>query len=706
MGLGSECHAMVLFDRQLSNYNLFALSLFFTEARPTLAVLGWSKTKPELLVCVNFRRCSKVLTMTESTEEKQTNPLPLETKRAVLRYLRDCPSNSEITFDQYCNRKPSTFGNSPSSLRTQVQQYKYDIYRRYLDPKRKKKKKGLSFEEVLERHGLETTSGANEEFTVDYETDDDDFKEEPTKADDTPRKMPPPTNVPFEDFAFTSSSAERKTKDDCKCLVSSGAFCFPFPKSIFSLHKSFFSAFLNLAVEETYRFDLGRMENHGDTDIYLFESLVKGLHKHDGIRFDVYVHSKDQHVCKAYFRKGHANKHVILELPKMSFPRRTLKSEALGITDYNGVFAMARNEHILRISRNKASPMPTKRVLIIFDEPLSNAVFGLSHSVDIPKQFSYIDNEYKVLDQYGRSDCVVVSWTVAIASRMNRQIKEEQNVKTDDELLAEQMKKKCTVPDRASSQMEFQRQRELDLMKELEETRRREKHSRDELLRQAEMKMQHQHDEFMRLQERLAEAERRAQAAAQKASEETARVKQEQAKQQNGMRDELQTLSQQFASKEQALKQQTQHLEQMAQSLEQQKQALQQQQEAATRAFQQQQAEACHALQSESEKIRANAQQLVEEANRREQEAARVAAEATRREQEKLAAESDESMSVMSSNIVAHHPNTREPLTEEQVIDLVHEFADFKQQTYEEVMEWINSMGTQSEQDVIDLLFA
>jgi len=61
----------------------------------------------------------------------------------------------------------------------------------------------------------------------------------------------------------------------------------------------------------------------------------------------------------------------------------------------------------------------------------------------------------------------MVCWNVAIALRMNRQIKAEANVKSNDELLAKQMKK-CSIPgpDSAGS-MDAQLEREMELLKEL-----------------------------------------------------------------------------------------------------------------------------------------------------------------------------------------------------------------------------------------------
>lgn len=387
------------------------------------------------------------------------------------------------------------------------------------------------------------------------------------------------------------------------------------------------------------------MENHGDIDAYIFESLIKGLHKHDGVRFEVCVHSKDQHVCRAYFRKGHQYKHIVFELPKMSHPRRTMSSESLGFKDYNGVLAMARNEHLLRIKSNKACPVPVKKVLIIFDEALSNAIFGLSHSIDIPKEFSFVEAEYKVLDQAGRSDCVVVGWNVAIACRMNRQIKEEPNVKSDEEILAEQMRKKCALADGVPSQMDVEAERVAEqLRKDLEKSR-----LRDE-----------------ELQRRVAEAEQRANFAAA-----------ESARSQHLHQQQYENLQAQMAAKEQALKQQEEHLRAQFDNMNQQKQ----QQEATA--------------QAEAERIRAEAQRLINEANRREEAANAAAAAAA-----KAAAAN------AARKTVAVNPATGEAMTEAQVHELVEEFADEKNSSYDEVMQWIAAQNLQSEQAVVDLLFA
>lgn len=404
------------------------------------------------------------------------------------------------------------------------------------------------------------------------------------------------------------------------------------------------------------------MENHGDTNVFSFENLRKDVFfAHDGIRFETFVHSKDYHVCKLYFRKGFQNKQVVLELPKVSHPRKT-KSESLesGLRDYNGVIKLARDEQLVRLDKGKSSQTPIKRVLIIFPDSLSNAVFGLSHDATVPREFCYVDSEYTVLDQHGRSDCVVVAWSVVIASRMNRQIKPDENVRTDEENLAEQMRKKCSIP----FSMDIQHERELALMKELAEAREQIQGVRVDAKRNAEASVTKQYEEFLRLQEKLqqqlADAERRAEEAA----EATEQVKREQKLQ-------FQTMQRELAEKERAFQSRADHMEQQASLLGQYKQ----QQD------------------SEAQFIRNDAKRLVDEANRRELDAALAAAVAV----------------ATASSVeppVAIHPKTKKPLQGAEVRELVMEFANKKDSSFDEVMEWIGTLNPTNEQAVVNILFS
>lgn len=78
--------------------------------------------------------------------------MKLETKQAILRYLRDRPFTSEVDFDTLFNSNTGLFGNPLTPYRVQTQQFGYDIVRRFL--------KGQSiqrFHDLLERHGLSAT---------------------------------------------------------------------------------------------------------------------------------------------------------------------------------------------------------------------------------------------------------------------------------------------------------------------------------------------------------------------------------------------------------------------------------------------------------------------------------------------------------------------------------------------------------------------
>jgi len=153
---------------------------------------------------------------------------------------------------------------------------------------------------------------------------------------------------------------------------------------------------------------------------------------------------------------------------------------------------------------------------------------------------------------------------------------------------------------------------------------------------------------------------------------------------QSEQEQQLQSLQQQIAAKEDDLRCHAEHLHQQKQQQDVEAQAIQQQ-------IQQQQAQA-QAAQTEAERIRTNAQHLIDEANRREMQQA----------QQQLAPVATPA----AVPPVAIHPMTLDELAESQVHELVRECADSKQSTYEEVMEWISTAPANSEQDVVDLLFA
>ena len=165
--------------------------------------------------------------------------------------------------------------------------------------------------------------------------------------------------------------------------------------------------------------------------------------------------------------------------------------------------------------------------------------------------------------------------------------------------------------------------------------------AREEAMRSQQAAASKRRQQQIDLEQRLADAEHRAQVSAHEAT----KAKQEQ-----------QSYWKQMAEKEEFLLREKNRLEEQEQRLR----------------------------QNQPEEIRANAQQLIDEANRREAEQAKQAAAA----------------------YVAVHPRTGEQLTEPDVHHLVKDFADAKSTTYEEVMEWITEQDVKSEQQVVDLLFS
>ena len=98
-----------------------------------------------------------------SKKKKKQDPLPLATRRAILRYLRDKPALPDISFHQHCNRDLHTFGNPRTPFRQKVQQFCYDNYRHYIKPASGPPPPINKFHEKLERFGLSPTSGSEDE---------------------------------------------------------------------------------------------------------------------------------------------------------------------------------------------------------------------------------------------------------------------------------------------------------------------------------------------------------------------------------------------------------------------------------------------------------------------------------------------------------------------------------------------------------------
>lgn len=237
-----------------------------------------------------------------------------------------------------------------------------------------------------------------------------------------------------------------------------------------------------------------------------------------------------------------------------------------------------------------------------------------------------------------------------------------------------------------------------DLHEQLAQARRNEEKARRDAQRAAEAKVDQRAKEFLRLQQQLAEAERRAKAA----TEESTRSKQEQQQQFNSMHGQFQSFQQQLTAKQEELQKFEEQLKQQAQSLYQQKQ----QQEADANSLHQQadtlrrqQEQQVHAQQPQAKEVKAYAEQVLEEVGRYEKRARKASSAAA-------AASAAAPADPADPPIVAFHPQTQLPLTEEDVDELVRQYADFKEQKYEEVIEWIKGMKPESSQQVVDLLFA
>lgn len=157
-----------------------------------------------------------------------TKPLSIEVRRAILRYLRDRPATSDELFDQWCNLDTALFGRRSTAKRTKVQQWKYDICRRYLDSSKRETQTQERFDNLLKRHGLDPTP-----VTVDPDSDtipgnEEDFDFDsaiparPTsnrtefeipRAATATTSMPSSTNFPEESESFSSfGKAEEKCK--------------------------------------------------------------------------------------------------------------------------------------------------------------------------------------------------------------------------------------------------------------------------------------------------------------------------------------------------------------------------------------------------------------------------------------------------------------------------------------------------------------
>ena len=201
----------------------------------------------------------------------------------------------------------------------------------------------------------------------------------------------------------------------------------------------------------------------------------------------------------------------------------------------------------------------------------------------------------------------------------------------------------------SDNQMAF----ETDKDELIEQYRQELNSAREEAMRSQQAAASKKRQQQIDLEQRLADAEYRANLAAQEA----AQAKQEQ--QRNTAKAE--SYWKRMAEKEAYLIEEKERLEQQLRQSQ-------------------------HTGPSQSEAIRANAQHLIDEANRREAEQAAAAAATNRH--------------------VAVHPRTGEQLTESSVHDLVREFADARSSTYEEVMEWISEQDVKSEQQVVDLLFS
>ena len=117
-----------------------------------------------------------------SSKKKKRDQLPLATRRAILRYLRDKPALPDISFHQHCNRDPNTFGNPLTPFRQKVQQFCYDNYRYYIKPTNGPPPPTSKFYEKLERFGLSPTPDSNDEdlpaeslsFDVAFQTPEED----------------------------------------------------------------------------------------------------------------------------------------------------------------------------------------------------------------------------------------------------------------------------------------------------------------------------------------------------------------------------------------------------------------------------------------------------------------------------------------------------------------------------------------------------
>jgi len=593
--------------------------------------------------------------------------LPIDTIANILKYIRDDPPKS---FEEYCNEARTVFGNPKSEFRSRVYQKRQDLLRTYL-------KSGQStdrWHQLLQNYGLSITSNA------DYSN---------MQSSSRTSAASKPSAAAFENDAMYSSIENQPA---------------PFKT-------------MSAQVTTTTPSSLGdQILQHvralkSDIDFYKIESNGYGIYVLYGKQVDI--------------KGGKKQAEVITILRAVSFFPDVLEVEAELWPDGGGLYL-----------KDPSMPSPLWKFPL---KVLDGMATALNTSICKSTLQTYKTEATRIAtDDEAKFNIISVAFPKGITcnnSHFNDDADGNKLVKRiitftathpaftkDGALLefpfslafwrfivdgSERLAEVPVAPDYSSqvakmidgvgslylsgnkmdvepARLEMQEMRRLleQYRQDADKARFEVEESKKVAMKQAQATTSQQATDFMRLQEQLAAAESKAKAAA----EEAARVKQEQQQQFTGYQQHFQSIQQQLAEKEKAILQQTQRLQQQSQELNQK----QTQYEAAA---QWQQANA----QVENDRIRSEAQKLIKEANRREQVNGAAAS---------AVADSDGNVSICSLDAVAYHPQTGEGLTEEQVGELIQEFANFKKQSYEQVTNWIKSMNAQSEQDAVDLLFA
>jgi len=661
------------------------------------------------------------------SKPKTWQKLPTDTISGILVYLRDTPP---LTFEQYCNRSPTLFGNQGSPFRQRVYQKRWDLKRFYLHPT-----KGQpigKWHDLLQSHGLDISAKNSSPFVKGNNSVDNSVEE--MFPDNMQSSTSKPTAVAFDDDAAYRNYGDKIPAEAPAAIVAPSSLADQILQHFRTVDTSidfnrmdsneygvyvlygnqvdikqgkkqaqvvtllrpvyFFPDVLELEAElKPGGGGLLLKEPAAPSPLWKFApKVIEGMaaaYDEPGSRKTPICKSTNQTLKTESTRIATSDQSKIISI---SFPKGITCNNSQFNEDADG------NKLVKRIITFTATHPAFEKDGVPLEFPFSVAfwrfvVDGSERLAEVPVAQDYSSLVNRMIDGVGSlylSD-----------NRMPYQNEEEERRKEallakyqrDAEIAradAERNKRNAEATQNSTKQ---QQKEYVRLQEQLLETQRQAQHAAAE----ADRLKREREEQSRQFQAQLAETQRQAQLAAAEAD----RLKREREEQSQ----QLQAHQQQVAAREAALQQQVTAREAALQQEAAAREAALQQEAAAREAVLQQQAQrlqqqeaVARAAQGNAEGVRREAQLMLDEANRREREQqAIVAAAATAA----AAANAD-------SSTVATNPRTHEALTESDVDNLVQEFAEYKNTSYDAVMELIYSGDSQPQtaQDVIDLLYS